>query len=227
MGKKERDYLVEHTPNYVHLQMVKPCRILSSAVLNGGFTEAEHILNLKVPLKADYCVSPEETLRIFTENLNYRGTTVGLMTAASMETFTLQKKNFAGSEIAVLITAGVSNARRAGDEADYIDRPGTINIIVYFSGSLTPAAMTEAIMIITEAKCAALQELKTVSTLSGKTATGTGTDSTVVISGNGEDKIEYCGKHTLPGEIIGKLVIDTLKLSIGKIDNAKSRDIKK
>ena len=213
----DKDYLIENTQDYIRFNMKKPCMVLSSAVLNGGFIKAENILNLKVPLHGDYTVTPDKMLQNFADGLNCRGTTVGLMTAASMKTFTIKKMNFFNSEITVLITAGLSNARRAGDTADYDNSPGTINIITYISGRLTPAAMTETIMIITEAKAAALQDMKITSTISGMTATGTGTDSTVVISGTGSDIIEYCGKHTIPGEIIGKLVIDTLKLSVGKI----------
>ncbi len=212
------EYLINQTQDYIHFNMKKTCRVLSSAVLNGGLVKAEHILNLKVPLEADYKVTPEKMLQNFADNLNCKGTTVGLMTAASMKTFTLKKMNFSNSKIAVLITSGLSNARRAGDPADYNNSPGTINIVTYISGRLTPAAMTEAIMIITEAKAAALQDMKITSTISGMIATGTGTDSTVVISGTGSDIIKYCGKHTLPGELIGKLVMDALKISIGKIE---------
>lgn len=209
-------YSLEHTSDYVHLQFTRPHRIVSSAVLNGGFVKADHILNLKVPLTADYNVSPEKTLRIFSHRKLWTGTTVGLMTAALMDTFVLRKESINNTEVAIMVTAGLSNARRAGDKADYRNRAGTINIIMYASGQLTPAAMVEAVMIITEAKTAALQELQILSPVSKKIATGTGTDAIVVVSGYGPDKFEYCGKHLLLGEIIGRTVIDAVRVSVKK-----------
>ena len=209
-------YSLEHTSDYVHLQFTRPHRVVSSAVLNGGFTEANHILNLKVPLTVNYNVSPEKTLRMFSHRKIWTGATVGLMTAASMNTFVLRKENINNTEIAIIVTAGLSNARRAGDKADYINSAGTINIIMYTSGQLTPAAMVEGVMIITEAKTAALQELQILSPLSGKIATGTGTDAIVIVSGYGPDKFEHCGKHLLLGETIGRTVIDAVRASVKK-----------
>jgi len=51
MEPLDKDYLIENTQDYIHSKMTKPSMVLSSAVLNGGFIEAEHILNLKVPLQ--------------------------------------------------------------------------------------------------------------------------------------------------------------------------------
>ena len=190
--------------------------VISSAVLNGGFIQADHILNLKIPLIANYNTSPDKSLGMFSNRKLWAGVTVGLMTAASMNTFVLRKENINNTEIAVMVTAGLSNARRAGDKADYINSAGTINIIMYTSGQLSPAAMIEAVMIITEAKTAVLQELEIRSSVSGEIATGTGTDAIVVVSGYGPDKFEYCGKHLLLGETIGRTVIDAVRVSVKK-----------
>ncbi len=144
-----------------------------------------------------------------------------MMTAASMNTFEIKKEFIDRTEILILVTAGLSNARRVGDKADYNNDAGTINIIMYTSAILTEAAMIEAVMIITEAKTAAIEELKIISPISGKLATGTGTDSVAVISGYGPEKYEFCGKHVLLGEIIGKNVLDAVKRSIKKSNKSK------
>jgi len=122
--------------------------------------------------------------------------------------------------ITVLVTTGISNARRAGDKADIqelsgtIDEVGTINLILIFSAQLTDTAMVEAMMIATEGKAAALQNAKILSPLSGLLATGTGTDAIAVVCGNGSQKIKFCGKHVLLGEWIGRLVITAVTRSL-------------
>ncbi len=209
-------YSLEHTPDYVHLKFSKPHRVISSAILNGGFTHADHILNLKVPLKTDSIDGPEKTLQLFSQKKNWTGITVGMMTAASMNTFVIRKKSINNTEVVVIVTSGLSNARKVGDKADFRNRTGTINIIMYASGQLTPAAMVEAVMISTEAKTAVLQELKILSPVSKKIATGTGTDAIVIVSGYGPDNFEYCGKHVLLGETIGITVIDAVRASVKK-----------
>ena len=42
------DILLEQTPTHFHVQFDTLCRVISSAVLGGGFTGAGYILNLKV-----------------------------------------------------------------------------------------------------------------------------------------------------------------------------------
>jgi adenosylcobinamide amidohydrolase len=196
------------------MQFRRSHKIISSAVYNGGITSAYHILNLKVPLKTESNDSPQKTIREFSNKKKWGEKTVGMMTAASMDTLVILKKMINVTELVVIVTSGLSNARRVGDKADYKPTNGTINIIMYISGVLTEAAMVEAVMIITEAKTVVLEELQIVSPVSGKTATGTGTDSIVVVSGQGPETYEFCGKHILLGEIIGRTVINAVKKSI-------------
>jgi adenosylcobinamide amidohydrolase len=65
------------------------------------------------------------------------------------------------------------------------DREGTINIILLTNAKLTAGAMARALVTITEAKVAALQDPKVQ-------AAGTGTDNAVIISGWGP-LITYTG----------------------------------
>jgi adenosylcobinamide amidohydrolase len=213
------DASLEHTLQHVHVEFTAPRRVISSAVLNGGLIKASHLVNVRVP---KYCVSaepPEVTLSKYCADAGWSGTSVGMMTAASMDSFRVAREVVDGVEIAVLVTSGLSNPRRAGDRAEYreiasqSEPVGTINIIAMTSAILTDAALVEALMIVTEAKSAALQEVGVRSPVSNKTATGTGTDALAVVSGHGPETVRYCGKHVLFGEVLGRLVADAVTSS--------------
>ncbi len=216
---------LEHTANHVHIKFSKTHRVMSSAVLNGGLVSADHLVNMKVPKespdnKGSGNESPEQTLANYCSNYGWHGTSVGMMTAASMKSFSMAKITEPGIDSIIVVTTGLSNARRVGDVAECramvtdSKAVGTINIIFLTSAKLTDAASVEAVLMITEAKAAALQEAKILSPISNKIATGTGTDSVAVVSGHGPEVITYCGKHVVFGEILGRLVMETVASSI-------------
>jgi len=212
--------ILEHTKNHIHIELSIPHQVVSSAVLNGGMVQANHIVNMKVPKDGPGTESPELTLSKYCADSGWSGTAVGMMTAASMDSFRMIKKSEQGIEIVVLVTSGLSNPRRVGDYAEYrrmashCKQVGTINIIVITSASLTGSAIIEALLITAEAKSAALQEAGIMSPVSNKLATGTGTDSVAVVSGPGPGDVKYCGKHVLFGELLGSSVLDTVSSSI-------------
>ena len=216
--------LVEQTPDHLHVQFDSPCQVISSAVLGGGFAEADHILNLKVekhPAVQNTAIKPPDaTLRGYCSEHGWDGSLVGMMTAASMDSFRMAKEVQQGIDIIVLVTTGISNARRAGDVAEYrnvlpvVSDVGTINIICLTSAGMMPAAMIEAVMTVTEARAAALQNLGIKSPISNQTATGTGTDCIAVAADPQAEKIQYCGKHVVFGEILARLVIEAVSSSI-------------
>ncbi|MCP4694821.1 MAG: adenosylcobinamide amidohydrolase, partial [Desulfobacterales bacterium] len=125
-----------------------------------------------------------------------------------------------GVEVTALVTAGVSNARRAGDPAECREMveadpaPGTINIIMLTNARLTRAAMVEAVITVTEAKTAALQDLGVQSTSTGVPATGTGTDAIAIAPGLAPPVIPYCGKHVLFGQMLASTVMQAIKESL-------------
>ena len=220
-----RQAYLEHTQNHIHIEFSQPHQIMSSAVLNGGFVSADHLVNMKVPKhssdkKGTASELPALTLSNYCLDAGWQGTSVGMMTAASMKSFRMAKVTEQGVELVVLVTSGLSNARRVGDRAECrtmaedSKEVGTINIIFLTSAKLTDAASVEAVLVITEAKAAALQDAKIMSPISNEIATGTGTDSVAVVSGHGPEVIKYCGKHVLFGEILGRLVMDTVGSSI-------------
>ena len=221
---------LEHTSNHVHIEFSKAHQVMSSAVLNGGLVRADHLVNMQVPKESpdngssdnesQNNESPEQTLSNYCSNAGWHGTSVGMMTAASMKSFRMAKVTEQGIDIVIVVTSGLSNARRVGDRAEYrmmteeSKEVGTINIVFLTSAKLTEAASVEAVLMITEAKAAALQEAKIMSPISNKIATGTGTDSVAVVCGHGSELITYCGKHVVFGEILGRLVMETVASSI-------------
>lgn len=203
----------------MHLAFDTPHQVLSSAVLNGGITLASHIINIKVSKTSDNLESPEVSLKNYCAAAGWNNTTVGMMTAAPMNSLRIAREHVQGVDVIVLVTSGLSNPRRAGDPAEHrmmttqVNEIGTINIIAITSAELSTAAMVEASMVITEAKAAALQDLNIMSPVSNRIATGTGTDALAIVSGLGPENIRYCGKHVLFGEVLGRLVIEAVTSS--------------
>lgn len=209
------------TERHLCLQWPGERSCLSSAVLNGGLARARRVLNLRVSGAATE-QPPEQALAQYCANQGWTGDSVGLMTAASMNSLRARSARVEGGTVEVLITCGLSNARRAGDPADWSEAQsakqasppaGTINSVVISSLSLTPAAMAEMLMLVTEAKAAVLQQLGVRSPVSGELATGTGTDSVVIVSGDGP-AVRWCGKHTRLGQVVAELAMEALADSI-------------
>ena len=198
--------------------------VLSSAVFNGGDCTASNILIMKVVENykggKKIVVNPEVTLANYCRQLQLSGTTVGMMTSASMDSFRLAARSSQGVEITAMVTAGLSNARCAGDRAEWrkiqtdANPAGTINVIVLTNATMSPAAMVEAVMLATEAKAVAMRKLGVKSPVSGAIATGTGTDAIAVANGCDTATIRYCGKHVLFGQMLASAVIEAITESL-------------
>lgn len=152
---------------------------------------------------------------------------VRMATAADMDNLAVVTKEYGPLTVTVLATAGAkSNAIRTGvDEGRHIEgenaqqaQPhGTINVMLLTNARLTDGAMARAIMTVTEGKTAALQDLKVPSTYTPSAqATGTGTDSVIVVSGITGPKASYAGGHSRLGELIGKAAYEAVVESLGK-----------
>lgn len=211
---------LECNDDHIHLAFLSPQRVMSSAILHGGLVKAAHIVNKKVPKISSSGEAPEKSLSDYAKRQGWQGNVVGMMTAAEMKSLRIEQVCIEGVDIAVLVTTGINNARRAGDKADIQEllgitkEVGTINLILICSAKLTDAAMLEAVMLATEGKAAALQNAGVYSPVSHLLATGTGTDAIAVVSGDGPQEIEFCGKHVLLGEWIGRLVIAAVTSSL-------------
>lgn len=143
-------------------------------------------------------------------------------TAANMQYAVLSCASWKDLEVNALATAGVTgNATCAGDPARYHQEknqwvpceqpPGTINLIVHINQTLSSAALTRAVVTLTEAKTAALMDLQIGSKSSSSLATGTGTDQFAIAAPLGGDyPLTWSGAHSKLGELIGKAVKDAV-----------------
>ncbi len=207
---------LEHSSKHVRVFFDQSRQMLSSAVLMGGLVNARQIVNMKV--NAHGCEreyeSPQLTLKNYCSERQWDENGVGMMTAASMDSLRVVQSVVQGVALTVLVTAGVTNARRAGDRAEWRQvkaiphQQGTINTIIILSARLTQTALVEALVVATEAKAAAMQQSAIISPVSQQIATGTGTDSIVLSNGTGSEDIAYCGKHMVLGESIARMVIE-------------------
>jgi adenosylcobinamide amidohydrolase len=148
-----------------------------------------------------------------------------LYTGADMANLAYAEYESEGLRAGVFATAGArGNALRAGTDAGDFVEPGTINLIVLTNRRLTPAARTQAMILSTEAKTAALEDRDIRSSFTGRPATGTGTDNVIVVGGEGAPAA-MAGGHTKLGELVAKAVHQAVREAVWKqdrIDGARS-----
>ncbi|MDR2614227.1 MAG: adenosylcobinamide amidohydrolase, partial [Candidatus Accumulibacter sp.] len=149
-------------------------------------------------------------------------------TAADMNNLAVAVREYGPFSVAALVTAGAgTNALRAGvDEGAHIEGEGkdkdgephgTINVLLLTNARLSEGAMAQAIVMVTEAKTAALEDLHVPSSYTkGAQATGTGTDSVIVVAGKTGPRVTYTGGHSRIGELIAKAVYAAVVEALGK-----------
>lgn len=143
-------------------------------------------------------------------------------TAVDVDNVAVVTQVFTPITVTVLVTAGVeTNALRAGtDVGTFIEGqepPGTINIILLTNAVLSVGAMARAIVTATEAKTAALQDRDIPSCYTPDAqATGTGTDSVIVVSGSDGPAVTYTGGHSRIGGMIGQAVHEGVLAALAK-----------
>ncbi|OYD06182.1 adenosylcobinamide amidohydrolase [Paludifilum halophilum] len=198
--------------------------VLSSALLGGGFLHTDTIVNRHVK-KGYNPRNPEMETQEWLEERGYDPRrTVTLLTAAWVERAEVVEKVWDHVRLAAIVTAGVSNAARAGkqepvDGAGTPD-PGTINTILLIDGRTTPGAMVNAVITATEAKTAALADLE-VRDADGALATGTTTDAVVVAAtqrGNEGEVLPYAGVASPLGRAVGTAVYQAVYRVIRRLD---------
>ncbi len=213
------DYLINQTNDYICIDLLQDRKVLSSAVANGGLARTRYLINCRVDSASKCNLPPERYIAQQCQIAAIPVNAVGMMTAASMNSFRWIRKQHQDTFVDALVTTGLDNARCAGDPAecrhigDAPAQQGTINIFLITNANLSPAAMAEALMMVTESKTTVLNQLGITSKISEMIATGTGTDSTAIVNGSGR-YVAYCGKHVLMGEMIAKAVKEALTNSI-------------
>lgn len=188
----------------------RPLDVLST--LEGNRSGVRGVGNTYVPMHASLghmAYGIEQVQEAIADNLGFdAGEYAGLMTGADMDNLSVQKRTCKDLKVTALVTAGVrGNAMRMSKDSCGYNKPGTINIIVLTNRRLSPGAMAWALVIITEAKTAALLDLDIRSTYTpwDHRATGTGTDTVIVAQGEGPDTL-YAGGHTKIGKLIANAV---------------------
>lgn len=203
-------------------------RVLSTAACNGGYREdltavfnhdctagAGMACTLKAPTYAEHMAVTAGEL-----GLDSR-TAAGLSTAAQMENVSIQTRRWKELAVTAIVTGGIDiNAGRVGDTAEWHEqekisaqeKPGTVNILVFFNTDLSEGALVRALVTCTEAKTAAIQELLAPSRSSMGLATGSGTDGTILAADRESAVcITDTGKHSKLGELTGRAVKAAVK----------------
>ncbi len=199
---------ISETSEVIHVQSAYSLTVLSSAIAGGGFRRVRHILNAHVD-KNYSAPNPKADLRALARRCGVEGSFVGLLTAVHLRKARLAFFQADGLSVGALITAGMSNAACAGVTPPFSYQPGTINIILLLDANLTRAAMLNAVISATEAKCAILNEMN-FRTPDGAPATGTSTD-TVTVATTGRGKLQsFAGTVTTVGWLIANAVRQSL-----------------
>jgi adenosylcobinamide amidohydrolase len=208
--------------------------VASTSTLNGGVrSDLKFVFNKscanepRVVLKEDAKCTYEDYFAQITSNLELDNRAcTGMGTAALVENMSVVTLVHNQLSVTAMVTAGIDiNGGRAGDLAQYDElaqqhinpMSGTINIFLMINAQMPDGALNRAIVTATEAKCVALQELMANSMYSTGLATGSGTD-TIIVVGNLESPIflENAGKHCKLGELIGQSVIKAVKEALDK-----------
>lgn len=219
---------VYRTGKSIFVQFRDKRKVLSTAHLNGGYREdLEAVFNFdsKPDDGKEYCMRSdtyEEELKLVARELGLNPEkTAGISTSVSMENVSIRTTNYKDLTVTAIVTAGIAvNAGRIGDPASFYEsegqvvmlQPGTINIILSINADMLPGTLARTIVTCTEAKTAAVQELMARSMFSRGLATGSGTDETIVICNSDyKHKLNFAGKHSKLGELIGITVMEAVK----------------
>ena len=194
-----------------------PVRACSWAIEFGGLVTAEHVAWLEV--REHELRPPVDAVEFLRGRLRERGLAraIGLLTSRNVSTYRDVTCDGWGIRARCIATVGLGNALRAGDPPGVLGRIGTINLLLHVDTPLTDVALLEASAIVTEAKAAAVLEAGISSRRSGRPATGTGTDCTVVscpVPQAGGQRAIYAGKHTQVGSLIGDAAFQATSLGI-------------
>lgn len=191
--------VVECSGPWMTVRFPEQYRCWSWAVVNGGAVCASEVAWLF--LEPDEIATVEDVPAWFRARLEAQGLekAVGLLTSRRRHQY---MESGEGTECHVITTVGLSNALTAGDPVSP-PAPGTINTLCAIRANLTAEAALEAMALASEARTAAMMEAAVPSVVSGRIASGTGTDCFVIAHSTHGPAVPYCGKHTALGHRIG------------------------
>jgi len=191
-------------------------RACSWAIVSGGFVDTRHVAWLEV--RDGDLRPPIDPRRLLADRLRREGVpdAVGLLTSRRVTSYSDAIAEASGVTARCIATVGLGNALRAGDPPGVAGRIGTINVLVHVAHALSDEALLEATAIATEAKTAAVLEAGIKSRRTGRPATGTGTDCTVVASTHADASAVYAGKHTTIGSVVGEAAFHAVSEGVAR-----------
>lgn len=210
---------IQRSGRFLVARFAGPHRMLSHAIVGGGFVERSAVA---------WCGVRDDELRLPVDPRNFLarelagaglGDAVGLMTGASLDAYVDVSRQGDGLSVRTVATLGLDNALRAGDPVlpaaaapGNTDAPiaGTINVLCRASVPLGDEALVEMLSMVAEARTLAVLDAGVASRQSGRPATGTGTDCTVVAAPLGTPALAYAGKHTMLGMLVGATVFEAV-----------------
>ena len=194
------------------------CRtLISSGPHRGGLTSSRYLVNYTVT--CDFC--PVDVPASIVAKLAALGLPpedcTACLTAVNVEHGTWAQVCEGGICCTVWVTAGIGNLSSPGLTGVFSSSPGTINIIALVQANLPPAALVEAVQIITEVKARLLAGRLTHD---GHPATGTSTDTVTVVQLPGPASL-YCGAVTPGGFSLARATQQALSSALRACDADK------
>jgi adenosylcobinamide amidohydrolase len=188
-----------------------PYRCVSWALVNGGVVTTDLVAwRFLEPDEIRHCGDVGAWFRELLRGYGLEHA-VGLLTSRKLHQF-VESGDHACHVVA---TVGLSNALAVGDPvAAPAAVAGTINLLCALARPLTEASSLEALSLAAEARTTAMLASGVPSGISGRPASGTGTDCIVIAHPLSEPALEYCGKHTDWGHRIGRHVQEAVSRGI-------------
>lgn len=203
-----------------------PRRVLSTAPHNGGLrTDLKVAFNhggeitgeLKAPTYAQH-------IQVIAQEMGLDpAVCCGVSTGADVANTAFESAQYGSLTVSAAVTGGIDiNGGRVGDpgfwheeNGAFVPVAGTINIMLFIGADLPDGTLARALVTCTEAKSAAVGELLLPSRYSQGIATGSGTDSTiVVVDPTAPVRLTDAGKHSKLGELIGRTVRQAVKRAL-------------
>lgn len=223
-----KDQLVRHGRGLV-LRFQNSRKVLHTSVAGGGIRrDLEAIFNFDLKDENGRCELREKTYKKELERIAVElgldpRFSVGMTTAVTMDDVVVEQQESHGLSVAAVVTGGIErNGGYPGDRASYREENdsflmlgGTINTMVIIGADLPDGILCRAAVTATEAKAAAIHELRLPSAVSPEIATGSGTDGLAVVSDPASPlKRTDAGKHSLLGQLIGGVVRSATKKAL-------------
>jgi len=210
--------------NWLIVHFPRPQVILSWAVIGGGKTRGQTVAWYQV---TDKDLKPPVNPRQFLKEKLAQALipdAVGLLTSWDLDLYVDVVKSLDEYSARCIATVGLGNALRVSDPPSVWNHIGTINLLCQISAPLSEEALIESLAIAQEARTTAVLEANVPSTRTGLPSTGTGTDCIVIAAPESKMGIQYAGKHTAIGHLIGSVVLEAIRSGV---DHWRQCQIKK